>query len=883
MNTEMKNDYKYFAFISYKREDSRWGKWLQKNLQKYRLPSRVCKNHVGIPKRLNPIFLDTTDLPPGELRQNLKEKISECKYFISICSKNSKENPKYIDLELQCFLETHDRSMVIPFIVDKSEAPEKECFSPLLCELCEKYEIIGANVHEQGKRRAFLKTVAYMHGISVSEIETWDSRRVRRNKFFAASAAALCLISLAFAIDYFVPKTKYYLDYTTVYGVPRGIGVLSKSEIKDINYHYTIVSSQNKVRELRYENFDCSLVSHSHTEYTDRPTKAVYKYKEDGILQTVTYYDAYENEVVTITYTDESLKCADFSALDGNSYAHNISMSTSISDMNVSNVFDVIAPTAEKTPIVRYIYEYDENGYTREIHYATDTQNTPLNTEGEIGGVRYERDELGRATKLQYLFFKSYENGDATASANYFTDTTADGVSGRKYEYNSDFDLSVVTYFDKYGNPILNSQHWAINKLTYENHNISVQEYFGKDGERVLREYGYSIDKWEHNLKDNSKYISFFDSDGKPVINSDGYASILIHFDEHGNRISAAYFDLNGKPTIGIPDDAASYTQKYDENGQLTELKFFDIDGKPKISNSMKCAKYTAEFDGQGNIISMYFYSDTDELLFNSDVGYAGYKAEYDEYGNYVYALYLGEDGKPMINEAYGFASRRCKYDNMGNMTYILYFDENEKPMIHEKFGYAGMEASYDKNGNMTYLAYLGEDGKLMFNTEKGFAGTKSGHNEFGDLTYLAYLGTDGNFMVNEKFGYAICNLTIDEKGNVTEIAYFGADEKPMLNEKEGFAILKREYDKNGNTVYDAYYGADGKPMLYAENNYSSSRMEFDENNNATSIEFFDVNGKPMLNEKFGYAKAEAEYDADGNRTKLIQYDADGNIIKQSN
>lgn len=32
----MKDQYKYWAFISYKREDEKWAKWLQKKLEYYR-------------------------------------------------------------------------------------------------------------------------------------------------------------------------------------------------------------------------------------------------------------------------------------------------------------------------------------------------------------------------------------------------------------------------------------------------------------------------------------------------------------------------------------------------------------------------------------------------------------------------------------------------------------------------------------------------------------------------------------------------------------------------------------------------------------------------------------------------------------------------------
>jgi len=154
--TVNQTSYKYFAFISYKREDIRWGLWVQKMLQSYRLPVKVCREHIGIPKQLNPIFIDIMHLTPGHLAENLKKEIQESKYFISICSKHCKEDPYYIDQELSFFLETHDSSMVIPFIIDDSDAPEEDCFSPQMSQFCMQNDIVGVNIHEAGKKVALI-------------------------------------------------------------------------------------------------------------------------------------------------------------------------------------------------------------------------------------------------------------------------------------------------------------------------------------------------------------------------------------------------------------------------------------------------------------------------------------------------------------------------------------------------------------------------------------------------------------------------------------------------------------------------------------------------------------------------------------------------------
>ncbi|MDO4563815.1 MAG: toll/interleukin-1 receptor domain-containing protein, partial [Clostridia bacterium] len=223
VGTEKK--YTYYAFISYKHEDAEWAKWLQKQLHSYRLPSKICKQYAGIPRRLSPVFLDKTDLTPGGLDMGLSENVGASKHLIVICSKSACNDSTYIDKEIQGFLDAgNDPKMIIPFIVEKSDQPEKECFPKKLQEICETTAIVGVNIFDAGERLAFLKVVAYMHGLKPAEIESADDRRRRRNKSIAILCSAFAfvlIVSVGFRhCDYYLPKYEFYVDYTTKYGVP---------------------------------------------------------------------------------------------------------------------------------------------------------------------------------------------------------------------------------------------------------------------------------------------------------------------------------------------------------------------------------------------------------------------------------------------------------------------------------------------------------------------------------------------------------------------------------------------------------------------------------------------------------------------------------------
>jgi hypothetical protein len=50
------NRYTYYAFISYTGKDEKWARWLQKNLESYRMPSSLLKENPELPSSIRPVF-----------------------------------------------------------------------------------------------------------------------------------------------------------------------------------------------------------------------------------------------------------------------------------------------------------------------------------------------------------------------------------------------------------------------------------------------------------------------------------------------------------------------------------------------------------------------------------------------------------------------------------------------------------------------------------------------------------------------------------------------------------------------------------------------------------------------------------------------------------
>ena len=70
-STAVEKRFEYVAFISYKREDVAWAKWLQQRLETYRLPSVIRQEAPHLPKHIRPVFRDQTDIGAGPLLESL--------------------------------------------------------------------------------------------------------------------------------------------------------------------------------------------------------------------------------------------------------------------------------------------------------------------------------------------------------------------------------------------------------------------------------------------------------------------------------------------------------------------------------------------------------------------------------------------------------------------------------------------------------------------------------------------------------------------------------------------------------------------------------------------------------------------------------------------
>ena len=160
---------KYFAFISYKREDEEWAVWLQHELEYYHLPDSL-NGREDLPKVFRPVFRDIDELKAGNLPEQIYEALASSANLIVICSPRSAQS-EWVNKEIHDFVEIGEKKgvnnfdRVFPFIVEGTpHAKDKadECFPKVLRDLPDDKERIGGNVNESGRDKAFIKVMAGM-------------------------------------------------------------------------------------------------------------------------------------------------------------------------------------------------------------------------------------------------------------------------------------------------------------------------------------------------------------------------------------------------------------------------------------------------------------------------------------------------------------------------------------------------------------------------------------------------------------------------------------------------------------------------------------------------------------------------------------------------
>jgi WD40 repeat protein len=214
----MEATYKYWAFISYSSKDRRWGDWLIRAIETYRVPKRMVGRATPrggvVPARAYPLFRDRDELPTdADLGSMIRGALEQSRYLIVICSPNSARS-MWVNEEILTFKRLGRADRIFSLIIDGSpnasdtpgKDPDLECYPPALryglgpdgMLSKERTHPISADARRQGDGRAnaLLKLLAGVLGVNYDELRQREARR-RRARVLTLTAGALCVAAAA--------------------------------------------------------------------------------------------------------------------------------------------------------------------------------------------------------------------------------------------------------------------------------------------------------------------------------------------------------------------------------------------------------------------------------------------------------------------------------------------------------------------------------------------------------------------------------------------------------------------------------------------------------------------------------------------------------------
>ena len=200
----------FCAFVSYSHTDERHAAWLQKALERWKVPRRLVGSEARfgpIPERLGKVFLDRDELPSASsLSDEIQAALAASDTLVVICSPAAARS-RWVNEEIRCFKALGKAHRVLAMIVagepwasDRPEEAGEECFPEALRytvdatgELTqERTELIAADLRpgKDGKQAALLKVVAGILGVGFDTLRQREAQR-RQRRLVAVAAAAI--------------------------------------------------------------------------------------------------------------------------------------------------------------------------------------------------------------------------------------------------------------------------------------------------------------------------------------------------------------------------------------------------------------------------------------------------------------------------------------------------------------------------------------------------------------------------------------------------------------------------------------------------------------------------------------------------------------------
>ncbi len=897
MDKQNNTAYTYYAFISYKREDERWAKWLQRKLESYRLPSLVRSEHPSLPRYIRPIFRDSTDLVGGILAERLHEELEKSRYLIVICSPATKKS-EWVDKEAATFIEQGRSADIIPFVVDgepHAADSDKECFPSSLRNLPPDREILGISVKELGREKAFVRLVATMLGVSFDTLWQRHRREQKVRRAIAASFAALLLLAGLFVWDYNRSTYEYFADYVDCDGMPEGVVRMTKEQaetrggIYRFRYERTPFGEPGaygwRLADVAFVNGSMRPLDTDNSEWNDRyPIQKIDYSKESGRPVRISFCDRYGKVELRHNLSDRN----GVRAAVADIVKSQEQLGTGFAGGTLSGISEDFRG---KSLIVRYVYTRDKDGHITGMTFHANNdprieRSATTDADG-IFGYRFDLDSLGRRTAVRYV------GADGKPVSN------KKGVASRHYYYDSFGNISEIQCRDLDGKLTLNEELWATKRCIVDDKGRYVEIRFFDIEDRPTTDKTNAISGQIRKLDKHGETTEAYviDIHGDTCNYRSGYAMHRFKYDRHGNRIEASVYNADGTPTT-TEEGVHKYLRKYDSDDRIIEYSCFGTDDFP-VMDIDGVSRYVYGYDSRGNkILTEYYgvdgqpilgkegawketvdYNDSDLPVFFSyfdtegnptttNQGFSSYAVIYDDLGNIIEKSCYDADGRHTTDIS-GRATMRMEYDNGGNAVAFRTYGVDGAPE-HDKDGVYGILLEYDSHGRRIKEIYVDSVGAPTVAGD-GTAGALYQYDSAGNTTEMINIDTQGR-PTFDRDGVAIQRRRYDSRNNHIETTCFDTEGRPIVD-ANGSHRVTYAYDIRGNRVGKISYDLDGRAVQLPDGDFIV-KYEYDNRDNLVRIENQDGNGNFVGGKTPPIA--EMDYDIRGNRVELRYFDGEG-------
>lgn len=748
------------------------------------------------------------------------------------------------------------------------------------------------------------------------ETGSWTVHSRKKTLAFIAAAVASVLICAAvFAWDYTRTKTFYYNDYAEFWGIPKGIGKISRNEMSHRKTTYRFDYSRGKLRRVVLVNSAGKLVEHEDTEHlATRNSDTRYFYSDNGKIDYATVYNHSGRMLYKMDY-DENMKTVTFRHNDEFGTEKNLLASTTALIDRQENIFD-------NSRISRYKLTYDDEGRLTQRLYAG-LQNVPACDHDGIYGQRYTYDDKGRILEESFVGI----DGDITSNSI--------GLAIKQFTYDEDDRWASVTYLGTERQGSHDGNYCSVVKLKYDQYGNRLEEsYYSLDGQPSIRKdigvYGQSYTYDKHGNRIKTTYI---DDNGNPIISTNGIASAIDSFNTDGFIVLRRFVDQNDQPVYGtnelLPSSIIRITPN--EVGDDTRIEHLDEYGKP-LTLPSGYSITEIEYDSIGNVLAISSFGESGEPALNEGLVHKK-TTEYNEKNQIVKESFFDIDGNPCLNGS-GIASVSYEYNHQGVVIKESYYDTKGELASIES-GYAFDTYEYDELGNTVSLHFFNEKGescpswsgaanlyyeydpKTNFNTGIKFCDTKGNiirylHKEYDskgniikewattsngnlvpgtvvevrtfddrnlDIEWAAY-DLNGNHVNMPSYTYSSVKFKYDDFRNVIEQSYWNTSGNPTSDSDKAHKRI-REYDALGRIVLEKSIGIDGKPTSGSSAN-PEGHIEYDRFGNWLSLTCYDGYGNPC-NSSDGWQKQEMVYNERNQMVSTTYFDSKGNMTISRN